>query len=245
MNNDKYGIVYMINNKINNKKYIGITTRQKGFDGRYSAKGIGIERVFNFMNTSSSYNMHLYNSINKYGFDNFEVFKEIDCAYSKQELLEKERYWIKYYKSNDYLYGYNNTNGGEGLDGGSQSIISRLKRRITKAERFNFILEYWYKERQKWDNQMYYIWDYQDGFNSKEKHLLYHKLNGGKTKFCKICGIEYYRSGKGDYCKQCGNDDLLELKKLKKILNKLDYKNENLRSLDNNGVCEYKQENLL
>ena len=44
-------IVYKITNKVNNKVYIGITSRKNGFKGRYSSKGKGIERVYNFLLT--------------------------------------------------------------------------------------------------------------------------------------------------------------------------------------------------
>ena len=40
----KYGIIYLIKNKINNKVYIGKTKRC--FNKRYESEGKGIERVF-------------------------------------------------------------------------------------------------------------------------------------------------------------------------------------------------------
>lgn len=223
---NKYGIVYLITNKINGKKYVGITTKTKGFNGRYNANGIGVERVYNYLNnlskTYSPHNEHLLRSITKYGTDNFEVNEEFDCALSKEELLKKERYWIEHFKSNDYTKGYNNTNGGEGLDGGCQNIISKIKRRITNANIINHQLNFWYNDRIKQENKFEYIWDTNDGLNKSQKELLYHKLKGGRTKFCKICGVEYYHSGKGDYCKMCGKDEfLLEYKKYKKEIKKL------------------------
>lgn len=202
---------------------MGITTRKNGFKGRYSAKGEGIERVYNYLNNSKNtlnyYNVHLYNSIKKHGFKSFEVIEELDVAYSKEELLNKERYWINYYKSNDYTYGYNCTSGGEELHGGNQNFISKIKRKITKATRFNTNLTFWYGQRMGWDNPFLYIWDYDDGLTHEGKKLLYHKLKGYSTKYCKICGIEYYRSGKGCYCKSCGETDFLnEYKNNKKII---------------------------
>lgn len=38
-----YGIIYKITNKVNNRVYIGQTT--KDFNKRYNRKGIGVERV--------------------------------------------------------------------------------------------------------------------------------------------------------------------------------------------------------
>lgn len=116
MKNNKYGIVYLITNKMNDKKYIGITTKKRGFKDRYNASGDGIERVYNYLKNQVGYgypiNEHLLRSIEKYGFVNFDVNEEIDSALSKIELLEKERFWITYFQSNDYNKGYNNTNGG-------------------------------------------------------------------------------------------------------------------------------------
>jgi hypothetical protein len=187
---NKYGIIYLINNKINDKKYIGLTTNKKGFNGRYNASGVGVERVLNYLkhreNIGYPHNEHLLRSIEKYGKNNFEVIEEFDFANSKNELLEKERYWIKYYKSNDYNYGYNNTSGGEELTGSNQNFISKVKRRITKAIRINNALDYWFKDRLKWDNPYLYIWDYNDGLTQNEKKLLCHKLNGGKKNSAKF-----------------------------------------------------------
>ena len=43
-----YGIIYKIKNKENNKYYIGQTTSDMGFKGRYRYSGEGIERVYNY-----------------------------------------------------------------------------------------------------------------------------------------------------------------------------------------------------
>lgn len=114
-----YGIVYRIKNKINNKYYIGVTRKTNGFNGRYSRKGIGIERVYNYHNSHKEnnfdYNKHLLSSIEKYGFEAFEVNECLDIAFSEEELNIKEMCYIKYY--NSFENGYNNTKGGEGVLG--------------------------------------------------------------------------------------------------------------------------------
>jgi hypothetical protein len=111
----KYGVLYMITNKINNKVYIGVT--KKNFNGRYSATGKGIERVFNYYigneKRNSYINVHLVSSIMKYGYEAFEIVEEFDVAYSEEELYEKEKFWIQYYDSTNYKNGYNRTIGGE------------------------------------------------------------------------------------------------------------------------------------
>ena len=116
-----YGIIYKIQNLINQKIYIGQTTNIKGFNGRYAARGIGIERVYHCLEynkkRNSYYNLHLFMSIKKYGFNNYKVNEIFDIAFSKEELDIKEQYYIKYYNSNDSNYGYNISNGGSGVTG--------------------------------------------------------------------------------------------------------------------------------
>lgn len=128
--NNIYGVIYKIENKINNKVYIGQTTRKNGFDDRYPFKGKDIERLYNFYNAQKrygeSYNEHLLLSIKKYGFKSFEVDKKFDKAYSKEELDEKEKFWIKYYNSTDKNYGYNHLIGGDGFIYGKKAYINKL-----------------------------------------------------------------------------------------------------------------------
>ena len=111
----KYGIIYKITNKINGKVYIGQTAKERGFKGRYECSGEGIERVYNYHKSreehNRSYNKHLLRSIEKHGFEAFEVIEEFDVAYSKEELDKLE---IKYIKEFNCLNpnGYNNDEGG-------------------------------------------------------------------------------------------------------------------------------------
>lgn len=54
------------------------------------------------------------NAIHKYGnISQFEVLEEIDPK-NRDYMNERQRYWIKYYKSNDSSFGYNVTQGGDG-----------------------------------------------------------------------------------------------------------------------------------
>jgi group I intron endonuclease len=96
---ERYGIIYLINNKINNKIYIGQTIND--FDRRYD----------NNLEKRTS-NEHLKRSIHKYGIENFEIDKEFDIAYSKEGLDKLEDMYIKIYNTIDPKYGYNNKTGG-------------------------------------------------------------------------------------------------------------------------------------
>lgn len=117
---NKYGIIYMVINLVNNKRYIGQTTGS--FNRRYCG---------DFPKNCS--NDHLKNAINKYGWNNFEVIEELDVAYSKEELDEKECHYIKKYKTTDRRYGYNKKSGGAN---GKTSIES--KERLSKSRKGRF-----------------------------------------------------------------------------------------------------------
>ena len=84
-------VVYKITNTVNDKFYIGITTR--------SIK----ERLRNHKRKTNPY---LQNAMKKYGKENF-VIEQIDTATSDVELDEKERYYIKKLKPH-----YNMASGG-------------------------------------------------------------------------------------------------------------------------------------
>lgn len=98
---EKYGVIYMIRNKVNNKIYFGQTTEKNGFDRRYKNN---IEEY--------THNEHLKRSIKKYGIDNFEIVKEFDIAYSKEELDKLEDIYIKLYDTVNSKCGYNKKYGG-------------------------------------------------------------------------------------------------------------------------------------
>lgn len=118
-----YGVIYCIRNKINNKIYIGQTTRKGGFDERYN------NDIF-----KNTHNKHLKKSILKYGIENFEIDKEFDVAYSQDELNNLEYMYIKIYNSTNSNYGYNKKDGGIG---GNLSEETRQKIREANTGKNN------------------------------------------------------------------------------------------------------------
>lgn len=127
-NLEVYGIIYKITNIINGKIYIGQTTDKRGFNGRYSFMGKGIERVYNYhkyyKDHNKNYNHYLLNSIEKYGFDAFKIIEVFDIAFSKNELDIKEDIWIKYF---DCIHnGYNWREGGN-----NGRLSDELKKRLS------------------------------------------------------------------------------------------------------------------
>ena len=98
MENKNY-IVYCHTNKINDKKYIGITKQNPS--NRWGSKGQGYIQSPKF-----------WRAIQKYGWDNFEheiLFKNL----SQEEASKKEAELIEQYKTLNNNFGYNMTSGGE------------------------------------------------------------------------------------------------------------------------------------
>ena len=120
--------IYKITNQINNKSYIGLSTK--------------IEDRWKYH--SDPYNWHreskksLYQAMLKYGIENFsfEVLEECDV----KELGSKEQYYIQYYDT--YINGYNMTAGGEQHQGDShpshkltKTDIEDIRNRYNNLER--------------------------------------------------------------------------------------------------------------
>lgn len=143
-----YGIIYGIENKINNKWYIGQTTKYNGFKGRYNNKGEGIERVYNYhkynKDKNNKCNGHLLRSIEKYGFDAFEIHEEMDYAFSKYELDIKEKCWILIKDS--FKNGYNRCEGGDTQLYSNKYNDEQIKRAKIMLADINNTIEYIEKE---------------------------------------------------------------------------------------------------
>lgn len=90
-------VVYCHTNKINNKKYIGITKNSP--QERWGKNGNGYKQQI------------FYRAIEKYGWDNFdhEILYE---NLSKEDAEKYERKLIKEYKTNSPSFGYNVAQGG-------------------------------------------------------------------------------------------------------------------------------------
>lgn len=98
VNSKPYGIIYCITNKVNGKRYIGQTTMPlyKRWHAHKKANGRCIS---------------IAAAIKKYGVDAFEII-EIDRAFSREELDEKEVAHIAAANTLDPQFGYNLRPGG-------------------------------------------------------------------------------------------------------------------------------------
>lgn len=94
-------IIYKATNKLNNKKYIGLTT--KTLEERKRTHAFGAKNGTTYFNRA----------IREYGVEGFN-WEEIDTADTIEELRSKEEEWILYYDTFDNKdKGYNTSSGGQ------------------------------------------------------------------------------------------------------------------------------------
>lgn len=114
--------LYKITNQINNKVYIGQTS--KDLITRFKQHCTKVSKV-----------PYLKNAIQKYGKDNFSI-ELIDIAESELVADQLEQYYISYYKSTNHEFGYNISTGGDhGLRGLVHSEATKAKMRKKRIGR--------------------------------------------------------------------------------------------------------------
>ena len=119
-----YNCIYLYVNNVNNKKYVG---KAKDFKARLKEhlrrNDIAIDKA-----------------LNKYGMNSFS-FYIIEHGIPDNEISEKEKYYIEYYKSNtQYGQGYNVAEGGSGGNtqlGWSDKRKEEFKHRMSKVTKGN------------------------------------------------------------------------------------------------------------
>lgn len=100
------GIVYLITNKINNRKYIGVDTKNNKY---YFGSGKAIKLA-----------------IKKYGKENFikEILEENE---NNEYLFQREKYYIELYDAVNSLEYYNMAEGGKG---GSGTLVTEESKEL-------------------------------------------------------------------------------------------------------------------
>lgn len=106
-----FGVVYLVQCKVNGKRYVGQTIKT-------------VEERFN-EHAKCKKNMLISKAIQKYGKENFRYGVIKSCA-SKAEMDYWEKYFIVALKSK-VPYGYNLTDGGEGTSGIERTPEYRAK----------------------------------------------------------------------------------------------------------------------
>ena len=98
--------VYLITNRVNGKRYVGITCR--GYQERFK------EHIYEALNGSTTI---LHNAIRKYGVDNFDLML-LESDIPDELISKREQHYIALYNT---FYssgiGYNMTEGGGGMSG--------------------------------------------------------------------------------------------------------------------------------
>jgi len=116
------GWIYVIKNTINNKIYIGQTS--KNLYIRFKQHKRDCEKNF--------HNMLIHKAMNKYGTENFlirpvDIIKCVTLTDFKKELNKLEMYYINIFKTTNKDIGYNLTNGGGGCTGRILSETTKKK----------------------------------------------------------------------------------------------------------------------
>lgn len=109
-------LLYCHINKINGKKYVGLTSRTNA-EKRWGPEGSGYKSC-----------PYFWQAIQKYGWNNFEHLI-LMTDLTKEEASEKEKYYIKLWETTNPEKGYNLREGG--LD--SYHLTENVKEKISDA----------------------------------------------------------------------------------------------------------------
>lgn len=116
-------VVYMHTNKINGKKYIGITCQDS--ERRWRPDGDGYKN-----------NCYFYNAIKKHGWDNFES-AVLMSGLSKEQAEAEEVRLIALYDTTNRIKGYNNAHGG-GANGFHTEETKKKMSEVTRQRPVNW-----------------------------------------------------------------------------------------------------------
>lgn len=127
-----YGFIYLSTNTLNQKVYVGQTTRSIEIEWKdLTAQGERLRKKREKNPLQPINARHILNAIAKYN-DNDWNLRLIDVGYNKSELNEKERYYImEVYDSMNREKGYNMTEGGEGTKGYGEKNVPEIKEFLT------------------------------------------------------------------------------------------------------------------
>lgn len=116
---EKTWTVYVHKNKTKGKKYVGITSKTKPEHRWNSGRGY-------------AENPYFYAAIQKYGWDGFEHIILV-TGMDEESAKRAECNLIKFWDTQNRLFGYNMTSGGDGTLGYHPSIETRAK--LSEARR--------------------------------------------------------------------------------------------------------------
>lgn len=126
--------IYKITNIITSKIYVGKTKRS--INNRLKS------HLYDAFKRKNNTQIILYNSMKKYGKENF-IIEELEKCNSLEQLGKRETYWIKTLNSKS-PNGYNMTDGGDGLINPDINVRNKISNSVK-----NLWLNDTYKDRQK------------------------------------------------------------------------------------------------
>lgn len=123
------GLIYKITNQLNNKSYIGLTTRDFGTR----------KKEYFYYNAIQKFETPIYLAFNKYGISNF-TFELIEDNISNKDLDCKEQEYIEKFQTK-VPYGYNATIGGR-VEGTKQMGRTNAKP-VYRIDQYTFEVLEW------------------------------------------------------------------------------------------------------
>lgn len=131
------GTIYLIENTINGKRYVGQTVRPVNV--RISTHFSSAEN----RPEDDAHNSLLHKAIRKYGRESFQC-SVVEANVPVDELDEKERFYIEKYQSMSYQHGYNLTTGGQSASRFARAMVSvdeiDMVRDAIRQSNDNFVL---------------------------------------------------------------------------------------------------------
>lgn len=166
--------IYKIENNINHKVYIGQSTNIELRWRHHRSPDPTIRSIY-----------PLYRAIDKYGIENFSFDIIEECK--KEELDEKEIYWINFY--NSFNEGYNQTSGGQGAkDSGRVLNLEQVQEIRKELQSFNKTEKEIAKEYGVSENLIVGI---NTGYYWGDSNISYPiRKQTKKLVFCQNCGAE-------------------------------------------------------
>lgn len=139
--------IYKLTNLINSKVYIGQTVQVYS---RFLCGNISHLKLFEYQCRNNLTNYRLYNALKKYGCRNFELSILEKDLQDKDEMNEREIFYISKFRSNEDNFGYNMTPGGNnGEQMQTPEVTARRSKSTSITNLFTSIyyhLDYLYKE---------------------------------------------------------------------------------------------------
>ena len=112
-------------------------------------------------------------AINKYGIQDVEILEELPKDFfDRKYLSDREKYWIKFYNSNNKKYGYNISSGGDGAGFGWENSSASL----TKEQVF-LLYDLLIKSNKTYKQII------EEDFNNKLTVPVIERINSGQTYF--------------------------------------------------------------